>query len=133
MARNSTGVVSGGVRIEGLAKLTKEMKDVGIDINDLHQAFGQIARDAAEEMRRHVPQRSGNLARTIKPGRTKNRAVVSIGSKRVVYAAPINYGWPKRNIKPAGFIEATDAAMQDRAVSTIEAAIKRLLAQKGLS
>lgn len=133
MAKKSTGLVSGGVRIEGLSKLTKELKDVGVDMDDLDQAFSQIAREAAEEMRKHVPRRSGNLAATIKPGRSKNRAVVSVGSKRAPYAAPINYGWPKRNIQPAGFIEATDEAMQDRAVSTIEAAIKKLLAQKGLS
>ncbi len=134
MARKSTSsTVTGGVRIEGLSKLAKELESVGVNIDDLGQAFGQIAREAADEMRKHIPRRSGNLANTIKPGRSKNRAVVSVGSKRVPYAAPINYGWPKRNIAPAGFIEATDEAMRDRAVSTIEQAIKKLLAQKGLS
>lgn len=125
--------MDGGVRVDGLRELVRDLERVGVEVADLKDAFGQIATRAANLAASFAPRRSGKLAASIRGNRAKNYAAVSAGSARVPYAGPINYGWPKRHIKASGFMQRADDAMRPTVVADLDAAIGRLLAQRGLS
>lgn len=121
MARDS------GVRIEGLRETVRTLERLGVEVEDLRQAFGAISDDIVEEARDEVEVDSGALQSTIRPARTKNKAVVRAGSAGVPYAGVINYGWPARGIEPSDFL--TGPANRDEAAkaAAIEANLEALI------
>lgn len=123
----------GGVRVEGLRDLTRSLEAMGVDVVDIKNAFGSIAAKAASLASSFAPRKSGALQASIKGNRAKNAAIVKAGSARVPYAGAINYGWPRRNIPAAGFMQKADDQMRPHVAHDLEVAIERLIAQKGLS
>ena len=109
-----------GVYVNGLRDITRSLEAAGVDVEELKDVMGTVAAEAADTMRGFVPTRSGRLRDSVRGNRAKGKAVVSIGGARVPYASPIQYGWAARNIKPAHFIEKTDAVMETRAVQLLE-------------
>lgn len=81
-----------GIRITGLNEKVRDLERLGVAASDLKEAFGEISRDVADESGRIVKVLSGDLRATIKPARTKNKAVIRAGSTKVPYAGVINYG-----------------------------------------
>lgn len=82
-----------GVRITGLREVVRDLERFGVSTDDLKEAFGEIARDVATESGRIVKVKTGALLRTIRPGKTKNKAIVRAGTAvGVPYAGVINYG-----------------------------------------
>lgn len=97
--------MASGVRITGLGDTVRKLERLGVSTDDLKQAFGQIAEEVARDAGRIVPVQTGALAGTIRPARTKNKAVVRAGTgARVPYAGVINYGWPAHGITPTEFL-----------------------------
>lgn len=121
-----------GVRVEGLSKVVRQLKALGLEIEDLKQAFGTIATEAAARISRHAPRRSGRLGGNIRGNRAQSKAVVRAGGAAVPYAGPINYGWRARNIEPAHFMQKGEAEMQPIAVRQLETEIERQITKKGL-
>jgi hypothetical protein len=121
-----------GVRVEGLQKVVRDLKSLGLDVDDLKDAFSRIATEAAQVVESHTPKKSGRLAGSVRGNRAQSKAVVSIGRASVPYAGPINYGWPKRNIKPANFIAKTDEEMQPQALRLLEDEINNAIRRRGL-
>lgn len=120
-----------GFRVEGLARVVRGLKALGLDVEDLKGAFAKIAADAAEVERGYVPKRSGRLASTVRGNRATSKAVVTAGRASVRYAGPINYGWPARGIAAAGFQEKTDRDMRPRALQQLEDEINKRIRQEG--
>lgn len=82
-----------GIRISGLREKIRDLEALGVAADDLKDAFGEIAREVADEAGHIVPHRTGTLEATIRPARTKNKAVVRAGNTtKVPYAGVINYG-----------------------------------------
>jgi hypothetical protein len=125
-------VSSGGVRVTGLNKLTRELQGLGLEVDDLKEAFSDIAADAADKAAQFAPRRSGKLAGTIRGNRAKNKAVVTAGRGKVRYAGPINYGWPKRNIRADGFMQRADDAVRPTVVERLTQNIQRVIDSRGL-
>lgn len=123
---------STGVRVEGLRKLVKELEGLGVDVGDLKDAFGNIARRGAEVARGFVPTLTGRLAGTTRGNRAKSKAVITVGKASAPYAAVINYGWPRRNIKGAGFVPQTDRVMKPDAVAEITDSLQQIIRKRGL-
>lgn len=99
------------------SRLGKALAKAADDISQLDAASAKIGATVEKLAGRLVPQRSGALAKSIrfrvaKPTRKLNaRVIVSAGSVRVPYAAPIHWGWKRRNIRPALYLlDATDRA-----------------------
>ena len=92
------------LQIEGGRQLRKSLESLETGIDDLKAANKEAAGIAAGGAGRHVPVVSGKLAGTIRAAGTKTAGIVRAGTKRVPYAGPINYGWPKRNIRGAFFL-----------------------------
>lgn len=112
---------SEGIQITGLRQVVRDLEKLGVSVEDLKAAFGEISSQVVQEAGRIVPVRSGRLAASIRPAKTKNKAVVRAGTAGAPYAGAINYGWPSRGIeatefltKPANSHEAEFARMIDR-------------------
>lgn len=123
-----------GFRVEGLSKLGRDLQALGLDVDDLKDGFSKIAAEGAKLAAGFAPKRSGRLAATIRGNRAKSKAVVMAGRGRgVPYAGAINYGWPRRGIAPAGFMQQADAAMRPRALQELESAINDSIRRRGLA
>jgi hypothetical protein len=122
-----------GYRVEGLSRVTRGLKALGLDVDDLKDAFARIAREAAQTAARHAPKKSGRLAATVRGNRAQSKAVVTAGRAAVPYAGPINYGWPRRGIRAAGFMQVADEEMRPKALSILEDEINQAARRRGLA
>ena len=87
--------MAAGLRISGLRETVRKLERLGVDVQDLKEAFGKISREVASEAQGLVRVKTGALQRTIRPARTKNKAVVRAGNgTSVPYAGVINYSRP---------------------------------------
>jgi hypothetical protein len=125
-------MVAGGVRVEGLNALVRDLQKLGLDVEDLKEAFGDISSEAASLASSFAPKRSGALAGTVRGNRAKNKAIVSAGRARVKYAGAINYGWPKRNIKASSFMQKADERMKPKALQILDDALEQKIKERGL-
>jgi hypothetical protein len=124
--------VGGGVRIEGLNQIVRDLQALGLEVDDLKDAFSDIAKEGARLASSFAPVRTGALAASLRGNRAKSKAVVSAGRARVKYAGAINYGWRRRNIRPALFMQKADEAMRPRALEELDAALMDKIRERGL-
>lgn len=120
-------------KVEGLSKLTRALTDAGVELDDLKDVFAGIAALGARLASGFAPKASGRLEGSVRGNRAKNKAVVTAGRARIPYAGPINYGWPKRNIAPARFMQRADADIAPRAVGLLEDGINDVIGKEGLA
>lgn len=124
----------GGVRVEGLRELTRNLTKLGIDVADLKGVFGRLAQQGAELAAEYAPSRSGALAASIRGSKARNYAAISAGNaRRVPYAGAINYGWRRRNIAPSHFMQRASDALAAHVVPDLQAEVERLIAERGLA
>lgn len=122
-----------GVYIEGLRETVRALEKAGVDVEEMKDVMGAIADEAAGVMRDFVPRgRTGKLSASTRGNRAKGKALVTVGKARVPYAQPINYGWAKRNIKPANFTGKTDEVMDTRAADMLAAGWDDIARRNGL-
>lgn len=124
--------MASGVRVEGLNKTVRALQGFGVEVQDLKGVFSEISAEGARLASSFAPKHSGRLSGTVRGNKAKNKAVVIAGRARVPYAGAINYGWPKRHIKPALFMQRADAALAPRAVEMLEAGLDRVVRGVGL-
>lgn len=120
-----------GYRVEGLAAVTRGLRAIGLDVDDLKGAFGAIASEGARIAAAAAPRKSGRLAGNVRGNRARSKATVTAGGAAVPYAGPINYGWPKRGIAAAGFMQKADEEMRPRAVQLLEDEINSAIKRRG--
>jgi hypothetical protein len=117
------------VRVRGLAEAQRDLRKTDQELaGEIRKGLKGAAEVVAAGARVRAPHRSGRLAASIKPSAT-NRAVAIRSS--LVYAQPIHWGWPKRNIKPNRFIERAADATSDEAMAQLETSLDRLFARRG--
>ena len=83
------------IRVEGVETLRATLKRAMAEIDTLEDGHRKVAAIVNEEAQRRVPRRTGRLASSMKPTRSKKRASVTA---RVPYSKPIHWGWPARGI-----------------------------------
>lgn len=116
-----------GAHIEGLRETIRDLERLGVDVEDLRKAFGGIAEDVTQEARDEVAVRTGGLQGTIRPARTKNKAVVRAGTAGRPYAGVINYGWPAHGIEGSDFLTGPANEDPDGKARRIEAELEDLI------
>jgi hypothetical protein len=121
------------LKVDGIRQLTRDLQTVGVDVADLKAVFGGIAKEAATLAAGFAPRQSGRLAASIRGSAAKNYATVSAGGSRVPYVGAINYGWKRRNITGAGFLQRADAAIRPHVLQDLTAAVDKLLRDKDLT
>ncbi|MBC7269901.1 MAG: HK97 gp10 family phage protein [Streptomyces sp.] len=125
--------MAGEGKVQGLRQVVKGLLEVGVELDDLKDAMAEVAKAATDVAQAAAPVKSGALRASIRGNRAKGKAVVTAGRARVPYAGPINYGWPKRGIRGAGFMQKADEVVGPRAVQMLEEGINRIINEKGLS
>lgn len=123
----------GSVRVEGLTQTLRALEQAGAEVSDLKSVMGGIAAEGASLVARYAPRRSGRLAGTARGNKAKAKAVVLAGRARVPYAGPINYGWPKRGIKAALYMQRADRDLAPKAVEMLDTGIDKIIKNVGLS
>ena len=93
------GVVP-AVRVIGLSRLTRTMREAEVSIEDLKDVNESIARLASLAIQAEAPSRSGRLRSSVRGNRAKGKAAVRVGGARIPYAGPIHWGWPSRPSHP---------------------------------
>jgi hypothetical protein len=126
-------MAGGGVEVRNLPKVVRGLQAIGLDVEDLKDAFGTIASEAAEAIAEEAPQRTGRLSADVRGNRAKGKAVVRAGRASVPYAGPINYGWEARNIEPALFMQAGEQKYVPTAVRRLEEEINAAIRRRGLN
>lgn len=122
-----------GFAVEGLSRVVRDLQALGVEVDDLKSAFSEVAQEGAELASQYAPRKSGRLASDVRGNRAKSKAVITAGRASVPYAGPINYGWPARNIAPAGFMQRADQDMQPRAIQRLEQAINNAIRARGMT
>ncbi|WP_323792422.1 HK97 gp10 family phage protein [Nocardioides sp.] len=122
-----------GFKVEGLTQVVRALQEMGVEVDDLKDAFSKIADEAAKAASSFAPRDTGRLAKDIRGNRAKSKAVVTAGRSSVPYAGAINYGWPKRGIQASGFMQRADQTMQTRALQLLEDEINQTIREKGLT
>lgn len=122
-----------GFRVEGLSRVVRGLRALGLDVEDLKDAFSRIAKVGADKTRGYVPVKSGRLRDDVRGNRAQSKAVITAGRASIRYAGPQNYGWPARNIQPSGFMQRGDAVMRPVALDLLEDDINDKIRERGLA
>ena len=118
--------------VTGGRKLRKAFKDAGEDLSDLKALHKRLADDVAGTAKTKVPVRTGRLKASVRGFGGTAKAEIRAGNNRksrtgVPYAAPIHFGWGRRNIRPQPFLyEALDDRRQD-VVDAYNAEVRRMI------
>lgn len=123
-----------GLHVTGLSQVTRALLGMGLQVEDLKDAFSDIADEGARQVAQFAPRgATGRLAGDARGNRAKSKAVVTIGRASVPYAGAINYGWRDHNIAPAGFLQRADVAMRPYSVRRLEKNIDDIIKERGLT
>lgn len=119
------------VRVDGTTAIERDLSRLGLRLADLD--FRTIASEGMRLAASFAPKKSGKLAASIKGNKSKSRATIKAGSAAVPYAGAINYGWLRRGIEPAHFMQRADLVLRRTVPAELESQIRRAIRDKGLS
>lgn len=91
------------VRVLGRARLMRTLRRAGAEMGDFKETNTALAATAAELVAAEAPKRSGRLAADVRGSKAKTKVSVLAGRKRILYAGPINWGWPGRPNREKGW------------------------------
>ena len=94
------------VRVTGLREFTRDLERIGVAASDLSGVMADVGELVAGAARPLTRPKSGRLAGSIRPSKTKTRAVVRAGGAKVPWAGPQHFGWSARNIRPKLYLYA---------------------------
>lgn len=120
-----------GVQVDGLNKVLRSMKSVGVDLNDLKPEMRRASSIMGKQLRSDTPKRSGRMASTIREGTAARRATVKIGRNPTKYAY-VNVLQFARKSKHKGFIERSVEKATPRVIQSLEDGINNVLRQNNL-
>ena len=121
-----------GLKIEGGRQLRKTMRQAGSDLSDLKNANAQAAGIVSGRAKSWAPSRTGRLKNTVRSSGTKTAGIVRAGNNRksasgVPYAAPIHWGWKKKNIKANPFLSYSAQATEPTWIRLYENLVNQAL------
>lgn len=120
------------IRVDGLNEVVRALLAIGLEVEDLKDAFSDIARFGAVVASRHAPRRTGRLAGDIRGNRARSKAVITAGRVSVPYAGPINYGWAAHGIAPSLFMQKADQELEPYGLRVLVEDINSKIRQRGL-
>jgi len=125
--------VATGTRVEGLSKVLRDLKQLGLDVDDFKESFGAIASRGAALAASFVNSKTGRLAGTVRGNKARNKSVILAGRSSVRYAGAQNYGWARRNIDPQRFMQRADEQLKDRLPTMLEQELSDKIQRRGLA
>jgi hypothetical protein len=121
-----------GVKVEGLNQIVRGLQSMGVEVEDLRDAFGRIAEEVKPDYVAATPRKTGRLAGDYRASKTKGKANLYVGRASIPYAGPINYGWPARNIAASNFVARGDETAAPKASASLEEEISALIQKLNL-
>ncbi len=121
-----------GFRVDGLNSVVRALTALGLEVDDLKEAFAAIAAEGREVVASFVPRLSGALAGDVRGNRAQRKAVVTVGRVSLPYAGAINYGWPAHGIEAVEFMQRGDQVMRSRALQRLEGEVNRRIREKNI-
>lgn len=98
----------------GAKEFSRTLRQAGADMEDLKNVNRQAANIVLPAARSIAPHgSSGKLVGSMRVGASKKAGFIRAGGTRVKYAGVINYGWPKRGIKPHLFMNRAIASTEN--------------------
>lgn len=122
-----------GTRVTGLKETLRDLRQLGLDVDDFKESFGSIASMGANLAASFVNSVSGKLSGTVRGNRAKNKSVIIAGRSTVKYAGVQNYGWPRRNIAPQRFMQRADERLAPRLPGLLETELSDKIKRRGLA
>lgn len=122
-----------GVQVTGLREAVRSLERAGVELEDLKDAFQRIGQHVADDAKSNVNSVTGRLAGSIRPSRTKNKAVIRAGSARIPYAGVIEYGWPGHGIEEHAYMRRSVETNRDNSIRQLEDEIGRMIKRLGLN
>ncbi len=120
-----------GVQVIGLRKVVSTMKKLGVESEDLKQAFQRIGARALSTANAGTPVRSGALLRSNKQSRRQNSVYLYSGNARANYARFPHYGTIYQQANPyLSNVVKTDGPW---AVAQLEREMDKLINDLGLN
>lgn len=130
----------GGITVDGARELRRTLKRAGVDVKELkatHKSSAQIVMTRAADLCPVAPVSMssavpGLLRDTLRAAGTQTAAIVRAGNNRktakgVPYAAPIHWGWHRRNIKPNRFLTRAASETEPKWVESYWSHIHNIL------
>lgn len=106
-----------GLEIDGLNKLLRALEKLDEEAkNSFKNAGFEVGRLVAQQAAEEVPVKSGRLRASIRAVNTGRGAKIRAGSKKIPYAGPIHFGWPKHNIVSNQFLYRAVDKKADKAL-----------------
>ena len=122
-----------GTRVEGLSKVLRDLKQLGLDVDDFKESFGAIASRGAALAASFINSKSGALAGTLRGNKARNKSTIIAGRSSVRYAGAQNYGWARRNIKAQLYMQQADKVLAPRLPSMLERELSEKIQRRGLA
>jgi HK97 gp10 family phage protein len=139
-------MADGGIKVIGLDETIKALQEIGTPTRAIAAAGVESARIVAAEAKTLVPTRTGRLAASIKPSRTKHGSRIVAGGPGALYGLPVHWGWfrdrktpravasPKgyidRNIKPNPFLSRALGYTKQQVIDTYRKNMNKLIEQE---
>jgi hypothetical protein len=116
-------VIEVGVRVEGLARLRRDLDTLGRGglIGDAMREVEDVVTDAASVL---APVRTGRMRNRTRGSSSKYRATVRAA---VVYAPPIHWGWPSRGIEAQPWLSQAAEATEPLWSGIVQEAVQDAL------
>jgi hypothetical protein len=124
---------SGSVQVLGLNAVIRDLVAIGVEVEDLKDAFAKVAALGATIAAANVHSDSGALAADVRGNRAKSKAVITAGRASLPYAGVQNYGWPAHNISAQGFMQKADRELQPLALRLLEAEVNQQIRRRGMA
>ena len=122
-----------GVQVVGLTQAVRSLERLGVEVEDLRDAWGRIADRVKPIYEANTPKRTGRLRGDYRTGRAKGKASLAVGGARVPYARVIRWGWAARNIRANDWVTRADATAEPVAATHLDEEISRLISRLDLS
>ena len=117
------------VRVEGLNKLVRDLQRLGVETDDIKEAWQPLGRDIVNDAKRIVPvgpgtkkRPGGTLRNSIRTSNRKNGIIISAGGAKAFYAWFV-YRGSIHNSPPVPFIKMAMAGID------IDGEVQRALAR----
>lgn len=104
---------------------------MGADLKDFTKVNREAAETVAKEGKGRAPRLTGRLAKSVRAGANQKAGYVMAGNRQVVYAGPIHFGWPRRNIRAQPFLYDALDARKDEVIRKYEQRVGDLVERVG--
>lgn len=119
------------VKIDGLPKLRRALREAGQDVADLKDANAATAALVAGVAASRAPRRTGRLAASVRGNRAAGKATILAGGAAVPYAGPIHWGWPAHGIEAQPFASSAAVDTESSWLPIYAAELQRIADRAG--